>query len=197
MNKILTSIPRLLTEIKRQKKKTGFFKAGKRDSRPACGLPHRSQKRFALNRWVCRAAFRIAQKNKSTALRCFYFLEVTPGFEPGNQGFADPCLTTWLCHQRDSLDCPYRIPQIARFVKTLFRGNPEENGGTPGNRAGGGGTAAGKRWKKAPAEQKKPEPRRKNWRSRRFTPGGAHAIITKNGRGARFCGKSAELAAPI
>ena len=28
------------------------------------------------------------------------FLEVTPGFEPGNQGFADPCLTTWLCHRR-------------------------------------------------------------------------------------------------
>ena len=26
-------------------------------------------------------------------------LEVTPGFEPGNQGFADPCLTTWLCHR--------------------------------------------------------------------------------------------------
>ena len=24
-------------------------------------------------------------------------MEVTPGFEPGNQGFADPCLTTWLC----------------------------------------------------------------------------------------------------
>ena len=29
-----------------------------------------------------------------------FFLEVTPGFEPGNQGFADPCLTTWLCHHR-------------------------------------------------------------------------------------------------
>ena len=28
------------------------------------------------------------------------FMEVTPGFEPGNQGFADPCLTTWLCHRR-------------------------------------------------------------------------------------------------
>ena len=26
------------------------------------------------------------------------FLEVTPGFEPGNEGFADLCLTTWLCH---------------------------------------------------------------------------------------------------
>ena len=25
-------------------------------------------------------------------------MEVTPGFEPGNQGFADPRLTTWLCH---------------------------------------------------------------------------------------------------
>ncbi len=25
-------------------------------------------------------------------------MEVTPGFEPGNQSFADSCLTTWLCH---------------------------------------------------------------------------------------------------
>ena len=25
-------------------------------------------------------------------------MEVTPGFEPGNEGFADLCLTTWLCH---------------------------------------------------------------------------------------------------
>ena len=34
-----------------------------------------------------------------------FFLEVTPGFEPGNQGFADPCLTTWLCHhfEKDAL----------------------------------------------------------------------------------------------
>ena len=28
-----------------------------------------------------------------------FSLEVTPGFEPGNEGFADPCLTTWLCHR--------------------------------------------------------------------------------------------------
>ena len=28
-----------------------------------------------------------------------FYLEVTPGFEPGNEGFADPCLTTWLCHR--------------------------------------------------------------------------------------------------
>ena len=28
-----------------------------------------------------------------------FFMEVPPGFEPGNQGFADPCLTTWLWHR--------------------------------------------------------------------------------------------------
>ena len=27
------------------------------------------------------------------------FLEVTPGFEPGSEGFADLCLTTWPRHQ--------------------------------------------------------------------------------------------------
>ena len=29
-------------------------------------------------------------------------LEATPGFEPGNRGFADPCLTTWLCRHIDN-----------------------------------------------------------------------------------------------
>ncbi len=32
------------------------------------------------------------------------FMEVTPGFEPGNEGFADPCLTTWLCHRFQSAE---------------------------------------------------------------------------------------------
>ena len=27
-------------------------------------------------------------------------LEATPRFELGNQGFADPCLTTWLCRHK-------------------------------------------------------------------------------------------------
>ena len=31
-------------------------------------------------------------------------MEVTPGFEPGNHGFADQCLTAWLCHQKNGAD---------------------------------------------------------------------------------------------
>ena len=37
-------------------------------------------------------------------------LEVTPGFEPGNEGFADLCLTTWLCHHMD------KRSKIAPFI---------------------------------------------------------------------------------
>ena len=38
------------------------------------------------------------KKNPVTIAVTGFLLEVTPGFEPGNEGFADPCLTTWLCH---------------------------------------------------------------------------------------------------
>ena len=44
------------------------------------------------------ACFFKMEKRKAPVPRTRAFLEVTPGFEPGNQGFADPCLTTWLCH---------------------------------------------------------------------------------------------------
>ena len=40
------------------------------------------------------------QKEK-TRKACLFFLEVTPRFELGNEGFADPCLTTWLCHRME------------------------------------------------------------------------------------------------
>ena len=47
-------------------------------------------------------------------------LEVTPGFEPGNEGFADPCLTTWLCHR--TVSPLVSILYEAAFVKreTVF-----------------------------------------------------------------------------
>ena len=30
-------------------------------------------------------------------------MEATPGFEPGNQGFADPRLTAWLCRHKKTV----------------------------------------------------------------------------------------------
>ena len=43
-------------------------------------------------------------KKKHQPIGWCFFLEVTPGFEPGNEGFADPCLTTWLCHRFQSAE---------------------------------------------------------------------------------------------
>ena len=35
-------------------------------------------------------------KRKTHPIGCVFLLEAPPGFEPGNKGFADLCLTTWL-----------------------------------------------------------------------------------------------------
>ena len=44
-------------------------------------------------------------------------LEATPGFEPGNKGFADLCLTTWLCRLDGSfLPMIFGDPERARTV---------------------------------------------------------------------------------
>src|SRR5439155_7474486 len=47
-------------------------------------------------------------------------LEAAPGFEPGNKGFADPRLTTWLC-RRHFLAAQRLIPHsvTARQAKTV------------------------------------------------------------------------------
>ena len=63
-------------------------------SRSACGT-HRSKK-------------------KSTAYAVLFFLEAPPGFEPGDKGFADPCLTTWLWRRIQNMDI---IAEVLRFVK--------------------------------------------------------------------------------
>ena len=36
---------------------------------------------------------------KSIAFAMLFFMEASPGFEPGHKGFADLCLTTWLCRR--------------------------------------------------------------------------------------------------
>ena len=40
---------------------------------------------------------KIKNKNGKHQMILTVYLEATPRFELGNQGFADPCLTTWLC----------------------------------------------------------------------------------------------------
>ena len=51
------------------------------------------------------------------------FLEAPPGFEPGSQGFADPCLTTWLWRQKNSADalCLERETRFEPATSTLAR----------------------------------------------------------------------------
>ena len=49
-------------------------------------------------------------------LFCQHVLEATPGFEPGDKGFADLCLTTWLCRLMSQ---PLPHP-VDRMSKTTF-----------------------------------------------------------------------------
>ncbi len=57
------------------------------------GLPKKYTRLF----FVCTAFFQL-QKNRcvGSGFPC----EVPPGFEPGNKGFADLRLTTWLWHRK-------------------------------------------------------------------------------------------------
>ena len=45
-------------------------------------------------------------------------LEAPPGFEPGSQGFADPCLTTWLWRQKISAE--FHLERETRFELATF-----------------------------------------------------------------------------
>jgi hypothetical protein len=39
----------------------------------------------------------VTRRAKKDGLIAILFMEAAPGFEPGNRGFADRCLTAWLC----------------------------------------------------------------------------------------------------
>ena len=41
----------------------------------------------------------IAKNNLCPLDKGYFLLEATPGIEPGNQSFADSCLTAWLCRR--------------------------------------------------------------------------------------------------
>ncbi len=52
------------------------------------------------------------KKEALSPLNTCIFSKATPGFEPGDGGFADLCLTTWLCRQNCVL-CPWLALQVA------------------------------------------------------------------------------------
>jgi hypothetical protein len=63
----------------------------------------------------------IHQNKKGWPMRAILDLEAAPGFEPGNRGFADRCLTTWLCRLKKCLKCAKmpQVPKIERLKRLL------------------------------------------------------------------------------
>src|SRR5262245_51385775 len=53
-------------------------------------------------------------------------MEAAPGFEPGNNGFADRRLTTWLCRRRK--DARWNERRLARYTRGLEEKNGAGNG---------------------------------------------------------------------
>ena len=45
-------------------------------------------------------------------------MEAPPGFEPGDKGFADPCLTAWLWRRIQNMDI---IAELFWFVKGILQ----------------------------------------------------------------------------
>ena len=50
---------------------------------------------------------------------------MAPGFEPGDKGFADLCLTTWLCHQDE---CGKVINHSATILARVAGFEPADDG---------------------------------------------------------------------
>ena len=82
---------------------SGFLQIPPRDGHPCLRLAvPATEPAVDFHHLVIAHAGRTAKNSRNLTVSGIH-LEVTPGFEPGNQGFADPCLTTWLCHHRRHL----------------------------------------------------------------------------------------------
>ncbi len=64
-------------------------------------------------------------QKKNPSVWMGFLLEATIGFEPMNQGFADPRLTTWLCRHIDFFD-KNRTQETGRILCPVFYGADDE-----------------------------------------------------------------------
>ena len=64
-----------------------------RPARHLCHPPH--PRAFAIRP----ALLATRKKTPEQSVLCSGVVEATPGIEPGNEDFADPCLTAWLCRR--------------------------------------------------------------------------------------------------
>ncbi len=70
---------------------------------------------------VFKSGIKIVSSQKKHPLQDVLFLEATPGFEPGNQSFADSCLTTWLCrHNMKFLLMNNLLLPATRFARCIL-----------------------------------------------------------------------------
>ena len=69
-------------------------------------------------------AARLSRYKKTHPQKQVRFLEVPPGFEPGNNGFADRCLTTWLWYHME------RLTGCGSPVETFAAGKSTDRGGS-------------------------------------------------------------------
>ena len=105
------------------------------------GKPHESGGFSQIAKWGKRLPPGRMIIKRKTANGGLSFLEVTPGFEPGNQGFADPCLTTWLCHHLHCIICELseKVHPFLKKTQKIFppAGTPtrtKQRGAKPGPR---------------------------------------------------------------
>ena len=70
-------------------------------------------------------AIAFAMDKKIPSPKTWNFLEATIGFEPMNQGFADPRLTTWLCRRIDFFE-KNRTQETGRILCPVFYGADDE-----------------------------------------------------------------------
>ena len=83
--------------------------------------------KYIIKSTLCQLCFQQQKSVNSLYIKdlTLFKLEVAIGFEPMNQGFADPRLTTWLCHHINFFD-KNRTQETGRILCPVFYGADDE-----------------------------------------------------------------------